>query len=85
MQRMRVSENSGLLNNIAALHPVMRAFTGIVKYKIQNLLGFASRNFINCQGYTQYKRTDDCIKLMKIAKEYNQRYEVELSAYWHNA
>lgn len=60
----------------------MRSYASIIKYKIEQLNSFDSENYINCQGYNEYKVSSDYEKLMKIAKEYNDRYKVEMQRFW---
>ena len=62
----------------------MRDYTGIIKHKIENLVKFSSHNFINTSSYEDYKDSSDYTKLMKIAREYKERYSQELKEYWGN-
>ena len=52
----------------------MSDYTTIIKHKIDNLIKFSSNNFINTSYYGEYKESSDYAKLMKIAKEYKDRY-----------
>jgi hypothetical protein len=49
-------------------------FTGIIKHKIENLINFKTSNIVSPSSYEEYKDTNDYTKLMKIAKEYKERY-----------
>jgi len=49
-------------------------YTSIIKHKINNFLRFNTDNFINSTYYEEYKQSNDYAKLMKIAKEYKERY-----------
>ncbi len=53
---------------------IMSDYTSIIKHKIENLVRFNSHNFINSSYYEEYKECSDYTKLMKIAKEYKDRY-----------
>lgn len=57
---------------------------GIIKHKIENLLSFKSSNYIAVAGYEDYKQSSDYQKLMKIAKEYKERYQSEMRPYWNS-
>lgn len=56
----------------------MRTYASIIKHKIENLNKFSTINFINATFYEEYKESSDYSKLMKIAKEYRERYSQEL-------
>ena len=60
-------------------------YIGIIKHKIDNLLSFKSNNFIKTSNYEEYKETSDYAKLMKIAKEYKERYVSEMKPYWNSS
>ena len=46
----------------------MKSYSGIIRFKIEQLNNFGVNNFINCEGYEDYKMTSDYDKLMKIAR-----------------
>lgn len=50
----------------------------MIRSKIDKLVSFKQINFINIDGYKEYRFTSDCEKVLKISKEYNERYRVEL-------
>lgn len=52
----------------------MEDYTGIIRHKIEDLTRFSTTNFIEASGYEDYKQCSDYPKLMKIAKEYRERY-----------
>jgi len=75
---MKESTKLGLLGeiNTEVYNNLIKNYTGIIRFKIEQLNRFDENNFINCDGYDDYKLTSDHEKLMKIAKEYNDRYRV---------
>ena len=77
------SGKKGLLQNLSSeVEAIVMDYVGIIKHKIDNLVSFSSQNFLNIQGYEEYKEGGDYTKLMKIAKEYKERYSNELKPYW---
>ena len=46
------------------------------------MVKFDTNNFINTNSYEDYKDSSDYTKLMKIAREYKERYSQELKEYW---
>jgi len=75
---MKESTKLGLLGeiNTEVYNNLIKNYSGIIRFKIEQLNRFDENNFINCDGYDDYKLTSDHEKLMKIAKEYNDRYRV---------
>lgn len=63
----------------------MKEYTAIIRHKIENLVKFSTHNFINASAYDEYKESTDYTKLMKIAREYKERYSLELKDYWASA
>jgi hypothetical protein len=49
------------------------------------LLLFEHKNILGADNYPEYKDTADFKKLMKISKEYHERYHVELNASWNKS
>jgi hypothetical protein len=83
--RIAESRRSGLLGEAGQVtEQVMFDYMGIIKHKIENLLGFKNSNYIAAEGYEEYKQSADCQKLLKIAKEYRERYQTEMRAYWNS-
>lgn len=84
MQKMRESSKIGLLSQVnpEVYDGLMRSYAGIIRHKIEQLNSFESDNYINCEGYADYKQSSDYEKLMKIAKEYNDRYKTEMQRFW---
>jgi hypothetical protein len=81
----KISESSrkGLLQQSSEeVEAIMRNYTAIIRHKIDNLTRFSSSNFIGATAYEDYKECADYAKLMKIAKEYRERYSAELKDYW---
>ena len=60
----------------------MKEYTAIIKHKIDNLVRFSTQNFISANAYEQYKESTDYAKLIKIAREYKERYSLQLKDYW---
>lgn len=76
LARVGESKKSGLLREASVLaEQVTYDYMGIIKHKIDNLISFRNNNYVGVNGYEEYKVTCDCQKLMKIAKEYKERYQ----------
>lgn len=75
---MKDSSKVGLLSEIKmdVYDKLMKNYAGIIRHKIEELTSFDTVNYINCEGYNDYKTCSDYDKLMKIAKEYSDRYKV---------
>jgi serine/threonine-protein kinase ULK2 len=83
--RITESKKGGLLGEAGQVaEQVTYDYMGIIKHKIENLLGFKNKNYIGVGGYEEYKQTADYQKLMKIAKEYKERYQTEMKPYWNS-
>ena len=83
--RLKESIQSGLLgtsNCSQVVSDVFQLFTGIIKHKIINLKNFQNQNFLKITRYSDYKMTSDFKKLIKISKDYFERYSSELKIYW---
>ena len=67
---MKESSKVGLLSqvNSDAYSNLMKSYSGIIRFKIEQLNSFDQINFINCDGYEDYRLTSDHEKLMKIGK-----------------
>jgi hypothetical protein len=82
-QRINESAKGGLLKDCPReVEEINRSFAGIIRHKVENLNSFKDYNYIKCEGYKSYKLTSDYEKLMKISKEYSDRYKAELEGYW---
>ena len=67
--KIRDCQQRGLLQHSSGeVEAIMRDYTGIIRHKIDNLVGFSNNNFINTSCYEEYKDCSDYSKLMKIAK-----------------
>jgi hypothetical protein len=79
MQKVKESSKVGLLSQVpaAVCEGLMNNYAGIIRHKINQL-----NNYIGCEGYAEYKKSSDFDKLMKIGKEYADRYRVELQRHW---
>jgi hypothetical protein len=60
-------------------------FTSIIKHKIIQLKGFGEENFLKINKYEEYILNSDFKKLIKISKDYYDRYSGDLKAYWNIA
>ena len=77
---------NGMLSNRnfpESVSDVFKLFTGIIKQKIVNLKNFEKKNFLNVEKYEEYEGTSDFKKLVKISKDYYDRYSSELKIYWN--
>lgn len=63
-------------------------FTHIIEQKVTKLKEFDQSNYlleeVNNGMYEDYKGTSDFKKLIKIAKDYYDRYSLELKTYWQH-
>lgn len=85
---MRIGESSrkGLLEaSSSEVDNITRSYVGIIRHKVDRLVSFTTNNYINCTCYEEYKNTSDYHKLIKIAKEYRERYSSELRQHWTEA
>jgi hypothetical protein len=75
---------TGLLKDSPCTNPVLQCFTQIIEQKVTRLRNFESHNFLDIGGekYEEYRRTSDYRKLIKIAKDYYERYSTQLSNHW---
>jgi len=57
-----------------------------IRHKIDKLISFEQVNFLNIDenSYKDYKETSDFKKILKISKEYKDRYRVELADNWNS-
>lgn len=86
LTRIKESMKSGLLQySHNEVENIIYDFTGIIKHKIENLINLKTANIISPSSYEEYKDTNDYAKLMKISKEYKERYHLEMKSYWTNA
>jgi hypothetical protein len=84
LQKIKESTRLGLLKGVhrEEIDRINDNYTAIIRRKIQQLLAFKDHNFLKCEGYREYRWTSDCDKLIKIAKEYSERYRADLQPYW---
>jgi hypothetical protein len=75
---------TGLLKDSPCTSPLLQSFTQVIEQKVTRLRNFESENFLDIGGekYEEYRRTSDFRKLIKIAKDYYERYSTQLSNYW---
>ena len=61
-------------------------YTMFIKHKVDKLISFEHLNFLNIDeaSYREYKETSDFKKILKISKEYKDRYRVELAENWNS-
>ena len=52
-----------------------------IKHKVDKLISFEHLNFLKIDdvSYREYKETSDFKKIIKISKEYKDRYRVEIA------
>lgn len=57
-----------------------------IKHKVDKLISFEQFNFLNIDEgtYREYKESTDFKKILKISKEYKDRYRVELADNWNS-
>lgn len=80
------SNKRGLLQHSRSeVESIIWDYVGIIKHKIENIINFSSNNFLNTSIYEEYKECNDYLKLMKIAKEYKDRYSNEVKQYWSSS
>lgn len=80
------SSKSGLLQHSKSeVDAIAANYVGIIRHKIENLLAFSHNNYINASNYEEYKQSSDFQKLLRIAKEYKDRYSNELKSYWESS
>ena len=68
---------TGILHNrncSETVTDVFSLFTTIIKHKIINLKNFEDMNFLKVDKYEDYQCTSDFKKLIKISKDYFERY-----------
>ena len=85
--RIRESCQKGILKNFKfESDELERRYTQFVKHKIQKLISYEGVNFLDFQEntYKQYKETSDFKKILKISREYKDRYKTQLSENWNN-
>ena len=83
--RLKESVHNGLLgssNCEDVVSDIFQLFTGIIKHKIVNLKKFETCNFLKIGKYEEYRVTSDFKKLIKISRDYFERYSSELKIYW---
>jgi serine/threonine protein kinase len=82
--QIRESCLTGLLKDCARTDALLRCFTRIIELKVTRLRDFEAANFldIGAEKYEEYRRTSDFRKLVKIAKDYYERYSAQLSQHW---
>lgn len=60
-------------------------FTCIIKHKIIQLKDFGLDNFLGINKHEAYTQSTDFKKLLKISKDYNDRYSGDLKVYWNSS
>ena len=80
LQKIKESSKVGVLKGAQKqdIERVHACYATVIKQKIDQLLAFKDQNFLRCEGYREYRWTSDCDKLIKIAREYSERYRVDL-------
>ena len=63
----------------------MCSYVGVIKHKIDNVLSFNNINFLKVTYYEEYKLSSDFEKIIKIAREYKNRYMKDLIIHWSTA
>ena len=85
--RIKESSQKGMLKNFKyEVDSVERKYTIFIKHKVDKLISFEHLNFLNIDdaSYREYKETSDFKKIIKISKEYKDRYRVELADNWNS-
>lgn len=84
--RIKESMGVGLFSDNMRTNYLFKSFTNIIETKVGRLKEFERRNYldIESQKYDEYRKTSDYKKLIKIAKDYHERYSSELSQFWQN-
>lgn len=77
--RIKESSDEGILAPYKSSHQIKNIFisyTRIIKNKLRKIMEFSSNNFLKIHKDThqQYQETSDFKKLIKISKEYTERY-----------
>lgn len=85
--RIKESTETGILVSVeqsSEVRNIFISFTKLVKYKLQKIVNFSVNNFLKMkeENHAQYQETSDFRKLLKISKEYTERYSKELGEYW---
>ena len=83
--RIKESSQKGILRNFKyEVETLERKYTMFIKHKVDKLISFEHLNFLNIDesSYREYKETSDFKKILKISKEYKDRYRVELADNW---
>ena len=87
MGRIKESNQKGILRNFKyEVDSLERKYTMFIKHKVDKLISFEHLNFLNIDepSYREYKETSDFKKILKISKEYKDRYRVELADNWNS-
>ena len=87
--RIKESSNEGIFRqNPTVCTMLFSAFTQIIEHKVTKLKEFDQTNYlkeeVDSQKYGEYKQTSDFKKLVKIAKDYYDRYSSELKSFWQS-
>lgn len=86
--RIKESIDSGILSSIeesSQVRNIFFSYTRLIKYKLNKIINFSSNNFLRMKedNHIQYQETSDFRKLLKISKEYTERYSKQLLVYWN--
>jgi hypothetical protein len=75
---------TGLFKDNPQTSCLLQSFTQIIEQKVTKLKEFESVNFLGIDDvkFHEYRQTTDHKKLVKIAKDYYNRYSTQLSEYW---
>ena len=85
--RIKESTETGILFSVdqrVEVHNIFSSYTKLIKFKLEKIVEFGTNNFLKLgeESHWQYQETSDFRKLLKISKEYTDRYSKELSEYW---
>lgn len=78
LQKIRESVKRGILSELVEdAMKVERKYTQFIKHKVGNLTVLGKENFLRVDesAYMEYKECSDYKKIMKIAREYSERYQ----------
>ena len=87
LARIRESSQKGVLRNFKyEADSLERKYTMFIKHKVDKLISFEHLNFLTIDEniYREYKESSDFKKILKISKEYKDRYRVELADNWNS-
>ena len=87
--RIKESSSEGMFrHNPTICTMLFSGFTQIIEHKVTKLKEFDQTNYlkeeVDSNKYSEYKQTSDFKKLVKIAKDYYDRYSSELKSFWQS-